>query len=200
MKRFAVDFVILPPAPIVDVAITLNKQLCNSNILFHKENCFPHLSLLMGCLTLEQLGQAKSLLKALVSQYKPMDLKIPAIRTVGTTAGDVVALDVEPNDHLQSLHESVVKTFGPMLSEDATTADVFGDLPANQSTLGWINSFIRESTFDNFWPHITIGYLKTDASPVTIDPISFTASRIAICHLGNFCTCREILKDESLIS
>ncbi|HMG91461.1 MAG TPA: 2'-5' RNA ligase family protein [Chryseolinea sp.] len=198
MERFAVDFVILPPAPVTDVAISLNKRLCNADIVLDEENCFPHLSLLMGCLRLEDLARAQSILKTIGSQHKKMKLNIPGIRTVGATVGDVIALDIEPNNELQALHECVVNAFASLLSTDATGADVLGNSSANDSALVWINSFIQQSSFDNFWPHITAGYLKAGVSSEAIEPFSFTASRLAICHLGNYCTCRKILSEASL--
>jgi 2'-5' RNA ligase len=198
MKRFAVDFVILPPARVMDVAVSLNKRLCNTKIVLDKENCLPHISLLMGCLRLEELERAQSILKSVASRHKKMKLNVSGIRTVGTSAGDVIALDIEPNDELQTLHETVVDAFASLLSTDATAADVLGGSPAD-STLEWINSYIQQSSFDNFWPHITLGYLKAGANSETIEPFSFTASRLAICHLGNYCTCRKILREGSLI-
>ena len=197
MKRFAVDFVILPPAPVMDVAVALNKHLCNANIVLNKETCLPHISLLMGCLRLEELQRAQSILKTIAERHKKMNLNVSGIRTVATSVGDVVTLDIEPNDALQTLHETVVHAFSSLLSTDATAADVLGDLPANESTLEWINGHIKQSSFDNFWPHITLGYLA-GANSETIEPFSFTVSRLAICHLGNYCTCREILTEASL--
>ena len=198
MKRLAVDFVLLPPAPLMNEVISLNNRLCNSNIILDRDKCFPHISLFMGCLTHDALVSAKFVLRTIASQTKVMQLKIPGARTVGTEVGNVLALDIEPNKVLQSLHESIVHSLGDSLSTDAAKADVFGS-SANDSTLGWINGFAKESSFDNFWPHITVGYLNEGAKPENIEPHSFTASRLAICHLGNYCTCREILEEAQLV-
>ena len=198
MKRLAVDFVLLPPTPLMDEVISLNNRLCNSNIILDRDKCFPHISLLMGCLTHDALVNAKSVLRTIASQTKVMLLKIPGTRTVGTEFGNVLALDIEPDKVLQSLHESIVHTLGDSLSTDAVKADVFGS-SANDSTLGWINSFAKESSFDNFWPHITVGYLKEGSGSENIEPRSFRASRLAICHLGNYCTCRGILEEAQLV-
>jgi hypothetical protein len=60
----------------------------------------------------------------------------------------------------------------------------------------YIQNFTQNSSYKNFNPHITIGdgiferKLKLQ--------IKFTASRLALCHLGNYCTCREILYETSL--
>ncbi|HEX6890965.1 MAG TPA: 2'-5' RNA ligase family protein [Chryseolinea sp.] len=198
MKKFAVDIVILPPDGVMDTAIALNKRHCNTNIVLDKDNCLPHVSLVMGCITSEGLERAPLILKTIGSQFKVMELTATAIRTVGTAAGDVIAIDIKPNRELQELHESVVNAFSPLLSGEAVEADLMGGADVNPLTLKWINSFIKQSSFDNFWPHITVGYLRTGANPETIESFSFNASRLAIGHLGNFCTCREILIEASL--
>jgi 2'-5' RNA ligase len=198
MKRFAVDVVILPSDRVMDAAISLNKRLCSTNIVLDKKNCLPHVSLLMGCIRSQDLERAKSILKTIGSQLKNLELTVPVIRTVSTASREVIALDIKPNAELQALHESVVNAFSPLLAGEAVDADLLGGANVNQSTLKWINSFITQSSFDNFWPHITLGYAKTGANSEPMKPFSFTASRLAICHLGNYCTCREILIEVSL--
>ena len=182
----------------MDVAISSNKRLCNSNIVLNKNDCLPHISLLMGCLSFDKLERAQSMLKVIGSQHNAMKLYIPGIRTVNTPAGDVITLDIAPNEDLQQLHESVVNAFSPLISTDATDDDVLEAQRASGSTLDWINNFITQSSFKNFWPHITIGYLKESGISEQIEPLSFTTSRLAICHLGNYCTCKVILKETSL--
>ena len=59
-----------------------------------------------------------------------------------------------------------------------------------RSTLLWIKNYRDKSSFDNFLPHITIGYGEATDSGL---PASFIASELAICHLGNHCTCRKVL-------
>lgn len=43
---------------------------------------------------------------------------------------------------------------------------------------------------EDFLPHITLGKGTLDAKA---GETSFTASRLALCHLGNHCTCRKVL-------
>ena len=88
MKRLAVNFVMLPPAPVMDAAGALNARLCNSNIVLDKENYLPHISLLMGCLRLEELERAQLILTSVASLHKKMKLNVPGIRTVATSVGE----------------------------------------------------------------------------------------------------------------
>jgi hypothetical protein len=55
-----------------------------------------------------------------------------------------------------------------------------------EKTLYWIN---KRSSFNDYSPHITLGISKLKGKAVDIN---FTASKIAICHLGNYCTCRRM--------
>jgi len=196
--RCAVNFVILPPDHAMDIAISLNKRACKESYIFlDRDKSFPHVSLLMGCLRLDQIKQGEIMLKAIASQHKKMTLSITDMHTVNTPAGDIMTLDIDPYKNLQLLHESLVKGFDPLLSKDATEADIFDSSPP-ASTLNWINSYIPNSCFENFWPHITIGYTKENALSEGVEPFTFLASRLAICHLGNYCTCKRILTEVRL--
>ena len=196
--KFAVDFVILPPDHVMDIAISINRRACkDSYIALDRQKCFPHVSLLMGCLGADHLKEVELMLNSIVSQRKAMTLNVTHIRTVNSSMGDIITLDIDPHNDLQLLHESMVKAIGPRLSKDATEADVF-DPHTNASTLGWINGFISDSCFENFWPHITVGYAKENIVAEEIEPFTFTASRVAMCHIGNYCTCKKIFSETLL--
>ena len=46
-----------------------------------------------------------------------------------------------------------------------------------------------------FRPHIT---LRHASHPPTIEPFDFTATTVAACHLGRFCSCRRVLRSWTL--
>ena len=199
MKRYAVNVAILPPEPVMDLALEWNKKLVKNraaNITLDKTNFMPHVSLVMGCLRADQLDRANEILQSIAGRHKTLDLKIPHIRTVNTSSGDtVITFDINPTDELTKLHESVVNAFKPLLTQDAISDDVHGPPPINNAALNWINNYVPHHCFDHFWPHITIGFGE---SPGHVTSSSFQASRLAICHLGNHCTCRNILGETSL--
>jgi len=57
----------------------------------------------------------------------------------------------------------------------------------------WIKNYPKESSFENFFPHITIGIGEVEGEISGIKfPIKFNASKLALCHLGNYCTFRKI--------
>jgi len=198
MKRFAVNVVILPPETVMDFVIGLNKTLCErnpSNIVLNKVNFLPHVSMAMGCIREDRLDEANKLLQSIATQHHLPELHASHIKTVKTTSDTIVTLDFEVSSGLATLHESIVNAFKPLLTQDATEEDLYDIPPIKPSSLEWINTYIPSACFDNFWPHITVGFGEP---PSDFRPFTFSASRLAICHLGNNCTCRSILKEVSL--
>jgi hypothetical protein len=78
----------------------------------------------------------------------------------------------------------------PYFSYNVTAEMVLSPPIAGESTLLWIKNYPEKSAFENFFPHITIGYGQINNLSFAAE---FTASKLALCHLGNHCTCRKIL-------
>ena len=199
MKRFAVDIVMLPPDNVMDIAIAYNRKLMlsgNQEIVLDKSRRMPHLSLLMGCLAAEQLQHANRTLRSIAGKHSVLNLNVANIRSVDSKSGETtVSLDIAPTPELLALHESVVSHFVSLLTQDATASDMNDPPPIKASSLEWVNKFIPDACFGNFWPHITLGMGELSQN---FEPFSFQATRIAVCHLGNHCTCTEILAEERL--
>ncbi len=86
--------------------------------------------------------------------------------------------------------EEIMDKLTPYLSTDVTGDMIYGDQAVAGSTLLWIKNYREKVSFENFFPHITIGYGQIEN---LVPPITFASSELALCHLGNHCTCREIL-------
>jgi 2'-5' RNA ligase len=198
MKKYAIDVVVLPPDQIMDLAIDINRKLRNripENIVLSKTKYLPHISLLMGCVPAIALEDAFKMLESIASSHSTLDLNLAGITTVGHGPHSVVSFEIAATKPLQTLHESLVKTFTAHLSHDASRHDLADEPPIAESSLKWINEFIPKASFENFWPHITLGFGEQD---FVVEHLSFSASRLAICHLGNHCTCARILYETQL--
>jgi len=201
MARIAVDVVLLPSKEITDMAIEANRKLLkqrSDRITLDKKSCLPHISLAMGCMDKRDIANIKKILQIVAKNHPPGRLTIVGVHTETDSAGEEVSVfQIKKTQRLQSLHEVVMRELAPHFSYDVTADMVLSPPAVSQSTLSWIKNYPEKSSFENFYPHITVGYGRiTDFS----SPVEFTVSQLALCHLGNFCTCRKVLAAAELRS
>ena len=200
MKKLAIDVVLLPSEQMMNEAIFINQKILQAEdrkIILNKENCFPHISLLMGCIDSKHLHEVNSLLDKIGSLFTSFHLQIEASQTDNMPDGKpVTVLNIKKNHWLQSLHQKTIEGLLPFLTFDATP-EMLHDNPADiqNMTLDIINNFLENSSLDKFSPHITVGL---GTYPTITYQSFFTASTLALCQLGNHCTCRKILHSVTL--
>lgn len=198
MKK-AIDIVLLPSKEITEEAIRLNSSLAikfpDNKTQLNKNNCLPHISLMMGVIDDKKIAEAQKILDRMADKFHSLKLEIYRV-SIGTNPKNFIAssLDVRVTSELQSLHESIMNEFAELVSNDAKLEDVIDSVNVDPKTLSWINNYKVNSSFENFSSHITIGFGEIEMEV----PRFFEASELAICHLGNFCTCREILAKVTL--
>ena len=192
--QLAVDIVILPDAALTDRAIAVNRDLvarCGSEIVLEAGSCLPHVSLAMGCIDSRQLDAAGDVLNDIVLESPPGRLTVVGVAVMTSATGrKTSSFIVDKSEALQRLHEEVMGRLWPYFSHDVTESMLHGPGPVSASTLAWIRDFRSRASFARFWPHITLGY--GEAAPLD-RPIPFAAAALALCHLGNHCTCRKTL-------
>jgi 2'-5' RNA ligase len=194
MAKIAVDIVLLPSETMINQAIKANKALLKQypdRIILDKENCLPHISLAMGCMNERHITDIEKILTSIAEKYNPGRLNIIGINTATNRLGEKVSsFEVEKTQGLLSLHQEVMRRIKPYFSYNVTAETVLSPPIASESTLLWIKNYPEKSAFENFFPHLTIGYGQLDNFSFTAE---FTASKLALCHLGNHCTCRKVL-------
>ena len=213
MAEIAVDVVLLPSEEMADKAIEANKELlkqCPNKIVLDKESCLPHISLAMGCIDERDIADIEKILQATAKQSSLGQLSAIGIHTGTNSTGEQVSvLQIERTEALQSLHEEVMRRLAPYFNYDVTADMVLSPPMASESTLAWIKSYSEKSSFEKFFPHITIGYGEINnfsfppqgvlrKESLGLQTIKFAASKLALCHLGNHCTCRRILASAEL--
>jgi 2'-5' RNA ligase len=194
MGKIAVDVVLLPSQEVTNQTIEANTRLLKQHsgqIILDEKSCLPHISLAMGCMEEQDIPIIEKILHTIAGKYNPGELNIAGI-SIGTNAiGEKVSsFTVKKTDKLQLLHEEVMRRTTPYFSYDVTEEMVLSPSTAGESTLLWIKNYPDKSAFINFFPHITIGYGQLDEFPFIAE---FTASKLALCHLGNHCTCKKVL-------
>ena len=195
MKQIAVDIVLLPEQKVSNWAIAANHTLVqqgNTEIQLNPQDCLPHVSLAMGTMFPDNIPNLGTRLTSTWQQHQVNVLDSLGIAvTKNSRGGFTSSLAIHRTPALQHLHEQILHISAPHLQYDRIEADMFrGDGSIDDAAIQWVASYPEKSGFDNFQPHITLGFgvLETNQLPKTFSP-----SALALCHLGNHCTCRKIL-------
>jgi 2'-5' RNA ligase len=199
MPEIAVDVVLLPSEEMMDRVIHANKELLRQypkKIVLDKATCLPHISLAMGYIHQKSVPEIEIVLKNAGREHPIGVLSASGVRVQKNSSGEIVSvLQIENTDSLQSLHEQLMQKLAHFFSYDVRADMVFGDESVSKSTLLWIKNYPEKSSYSNFFPHITLGYGEIK---ITNLPIEFSVSKLALCHLGNHCTCRKVLAASEL--
>jgi 2'-5' RNA ligase len=194
MAEIAVDVVLLPSEEMAEMAIAANKELLKRNaakIVLDKESCLPHISLAMGCINESNIDDIDNILNLIAKQTALGKLIAVGIHIQSIGEGEKVsAFQIEKTEALQSLHIEVMQRLSPYFSYEVKTEMLVCSSEVNESTLDWIKNYPKNSSFEKFSPHITIGYGEINNLSF---PVKFAVSQFSLCQLGNECTCRKIL-------
>jgi|TARA_B100000809_G_scaffold256790_1_gene297282 hypothetical protein len=170
----------------------LNKQLSAPPDGFRfSARHLPHISLVQQFSPTTELTVIEQTIADVVSKHPPIGLTLASIATSETTS----SLTVTPSPVLDTLHRRLMDQLAifdvglgderAFINTDATPTDA-----ARRRDITWVSQFRTEAAYDAFAPHVTLG---VGAVKTTIPKTTFTASVIALCILGRFCTCQEVL-------
>ncbi len=195
MNKIAVGIVLIPPNNIVQFAIDINKtfpETNTENYILHTKTCIPHITLLMGLIMKEQVPEVGRKLGSLAEKFSALNLKITHTKTSARPDGKKLSgLEIEKTPELQKLHETILDQMSSVFTYDSVEKEMFyTPPPVNEVPMFWVQGFAKMSVRENYKPHITLGVGEPKQE---IAPVQFTASKIALCHLGNYCTCRDVL-------
>jgi 2'-5' RNA ligase len=196
MGRMAADVVLLPDEAMTRRAIEINRRLVTNDppeIVLNDKDCLPHISLAMGGIEEGDVDAMGRCLEKLARETAVRQLKIVGIQSSTNSRGQTVSvLEVERTRELQTLHERVMTEMKAFFRYEVRETMIYGGV-AKGTTLDWIRTYPQKAGYEHFSPHITLGY---GAAPADLSfPIPFTAARLALCHLGNHCTCRKIIEE-----
>lgn len=190
---FALDVALLPPPEVRDRAIELNRALppAESHGLILNADHIPHVTLAQCFVRVGELEPALGKLDELLRQWRPFPVSISGAGRGGNT----VWMAVERSAALLELHEQVMTALRGFERQGGTPA-AFAGGDGRVGDAMWVGSYRVKSSLGAFTPHITLGH-SSQLPPVA--PLTFTADTIAACHLGRFCTCREVRRVWTLI-
>ena len=193
MSLLAVDIAILPPLNVRQTAIELSAGLpaSESHGLRLDDEHIPHITLSQCFLRAEEFDAAMDNVDEALRGARPLHLTV----TGGGKGSGAVWMTVANTPELQALHEAVMGATRGYERPGGTPATFHGG-DARIGDVLWVTSCRLKASFQAYTPHITLGHAS---KPPDVAPLSFTADTVAACHLGRFCTCREIKRVWTLI-
>jgi len=200
MVKIAIDIAVLPPQEIMDKVIAINRREAergNAHGRLAKNDFYPHISIAMGTIKQENLDEIKIILDNLLKNQKPLSVELVELYyAVGSDGSKTYGLKMKKTKEIQNIHEKLMRSLVPYFSYDATIEDLYKKENDEEKTNhpDHINKYLNHS-FENFDPHLTLRCKEVETAEL---PIIFTASTIAICHVGTRTTCRKILFQKTL--
>jgi hypothetical protein len=193
----ALGVVLLPPAPIMDIAIGANRTLLAGNpggeIYLDRDDCPPHIPVAIFPARREDIPEITMKVDQIARRCSPMALTIDTIAKHRVRGGETISVFHIPRPAiLQLFHKTVMKSIKPYVASPAGPGMFVGAV--NPNSLDCLFRFPKNSAYERYSPQITLGFGDLPELIPGIDfPIRFEATKAAICHLGGHCTCRRIL-------
>ena len=180
MTKIAIDIVLLPSDSIMKDIISLINYSAESVIKLNTNNCLPHISLAMAAVDQSSVSAISKSLDHLARKVEAPSIRMTKTKTI------II--------ELSKLHLASFELIQPFIDDDEVNTRMFISPPdvADISTT-WVKHYF--DNLDNFNPHITLGEGIVTQLEETVE---FTANRLALCHLGSYCTCRKVLFETTL--
>jgi len=196
MKKVAIDIALIPPKEIIDLSVEMSKSMQPNKIELHPTRQIPHITLVMGGVLEDDLPKFQKIVDQVVMKFRPLDLQIMGINYTGAST----EFSIQKSNQIKKLHQRLLQELDGFLKFNCELDSLYDHKNTNEKTLFWINGFEKYRANDDYRPHITLGLggLDESAAEKIKLPIKFKVEKIALCHLGNFCTCRKILFETDL--
>jgi 2'-5' RNA ligase len=187
----ALDVAVLPPPDVSNTAVRLSAAMpaSESQGLRLDEHHLPHITLMQLFARVNELDQVFARVDEIVKGAPPL-----ALRATGGGQGvNTVWIGIEKTPALIELHEKLMEALRGLERLDGGTGAFAGGDARLRDAL-WVTGYRLKSSFHHFEPHITIGH----GTPPHVEPFTFQADTVAVCHLGRHCTCRDVLRQWKL--
>ncbi len=188
----AIDIAILLPATAHARVKNLNAALDGPPAGFRFDAThLPHITLVQQFLHKDRFDELTAAINSLLLGVTPIELSTTTV-TTGRTASILTVV----SESLVDLHRRLMErleffeiTKG---SGEAFYADEEEPRPAD---VEWVTRYRTRSSNGSYQPHVTLGIGTVS---IAVEPLRFTATQVAVCHLGRFCTCRAVFHDWTL--
>jgi hypothetical protein len=184
----AVDAAILLPAPAQEAFARLNEQLAGPPDGFRFDGShLPHVTLAQQFVPAADLPLVRAEIGAVLASFPPLTLAAERLAASGATTSLVLAA----TPSITTLHTRLMDRLAAF-DMTAGGADAFlaNGEPPRARDVEWVTRFRTAAAYGAFQPHVTLG-VGTLEAPAPV--LEIEADQAALCHLGRFCTCRQVI-------
>ena len=187
-RLLALDVALLLPRAAAAAVGRLNARLEAPPAGFgFDETHLPHVTLVQQFVREADLPAVLTLVGRIAVEAPPIALRGARLQRGRTT----VSLSVDGGPALERLHRCLLEGLEPHAAPRADgSAFVDGGEPARDGDIDWVTHFRAQAAGARFDPHVTLG-VGSLGGPAP--EIAFTATELAACRLGRFCTCSRVL-------
>jgi 2'-5' RNA ligase superfamily len=199
-KLIAIDILLEPDQTMVDHANALNARLRSDYPAgYHLDATHaPHVTLLQRFTREKDFDSVTAAVAKVLATEQPaaLQLKAVAIDYVMWSGVAVTVYVIERTPELMRLHEKIIGAVEPFSVSGGTAAAFVGG-DANAETIGWVETFVPNSSGKDYIPHVTAGVAtegfvkQMKAQPY--QSFTFKPVGVGIYHLGNFGTAAKEL-------
>ena len=195
-ELIAVDVAVLLPAAVAGKAAEISRELADDQVggLCLDEDHLPHITLIQQFVRCSRLDELFSRVAGILASQPPLRLRVSQL----ACRGETVTLGIEHNLQLQRLHQTLLAALAELAGAGGdASCFMTGGEAIRPRDVEWVTRYRNNSSSDRYWPHVTLGHGKPKTP---VEPFDFAADRVAVCHLGRFCTCRAVLREWRLTS
>ncbi len=189
----ALDVAVLPPAACQPRLAELNAALDAPPHGFRFDDThLPHVTLAQQFVPAERLDDIVASLARVVGCAAALRLRSTGLSRGRTTS----SLRLAPTVALAGLHAAVMDALLPFVAGPGDESAFLSDgEPPRAADLEWVTCFRNRAAHARYDPHITLGVGAAPGEAAALDTV---AERVALCHLGRYCTCRRLLAEWAL--
>jgi len=193
----AIDVALLPPEPIIEMAISANQTLLAGNpgggIRLDRADCLPHITVAMLPARSEDIPEIMGIVNRIARRCSPITMTIDAVSKHRSGAGETIsAFHILRTDIHALFHKTIMNALKSYTAPSAGPPAFFEEV--SELSIDCLLQFPKRSAYERYSPHITLGFGDLpELLPGIGFPVRFEATKAAICHMGGHCTCRRII-------
>jgi 2'-5' RNA ligase len=195
-RRVAVDIVLLPPARVSRRAIADSRRL-HSDIRLGRSSR-PHITLAMANVDAAALPELAAALREAARHVLAFDVSLVGPAAVQSSKHVTTWYHARRSRALMALHRRCLRLLSPYRRPGLRASGFVrrrGER-VSASSMRWVRRFAEDAAGVRYRPHITIGRGALPRAARRHE--SFLARRLALCRLGNHCTCAEVIAEARL--